>query len=191
MYDFVIEDRLGSGGLETDFYSMEKLSLREMNYENRATYTQSLSSVNLRGVLGTNYMNKTTSNSYAGTSGGLSLPGFYNLDASVDRPSVSTAVGERAISSVFSQLAVDYGGFLFADFSLRNDVSSTLPEKNNSYNYYSFSNSLVFSELVSIPFVSFGKVRFSRAQVGSDTDPYSVGLTYSVGTPYGLSLIHI
>ena len=33
MYDFVIEDRLGSGGLETDFYSMEKLSLREMNYE--------------------------------------------------------------------------------------------------------------------------------------------------------------
>ena len=187
MYDFVIEDRLGSGGLETDFYSMEKLSLREMNYENRATYTQSLSSVNLRGVLGTNYMNKTTSNSYAGTSGGLSLPGFYNLDASVDRPSVSTSVGERAISSIFSQLAVDYGGFLFADFSLRNDVSSTLPEKNNSYNYYSFSNSLVFSELVSIPFVSFGKVRFSRAQVGSDTDPYSVGLTYSVGTPYGSS----
>ena len=88
-----------------------------MNYEGRATYTQSLSSVNLRGVLGTNYMNKTTSNSYAGTSGGLSLPGFYNLDASVDRPSVSTAVGERAISSVFSQLAVDYGGFLFADFT--------------------------------------------------------------------------
>ena len=117
----------------------------------------------------------------------MSLPGFYNLDASVDRPSVSTSVGERAISSIFSQLAVDYGGFLFADFSLRNDVSSTLPEKNNSYNYYSFSNSLVFSELVSIPFVSFGKVRFSLAQVGSDTDPYSVGLTYSVGTPYGSS----
>ena len=83
-------------------------------------------------------MNKTTSNSYAGTSGGLSLPGFYNLDASVDRPSVSKAVvhDADAISSVFSQLAVDYGGFLFADFSLRNDVSSTLPEKNNSYNYY-------------------------------------------------------
>ena len=30
MYDFIIEDRLGSGGLETDFYSMEKTSLREI-----------------------------------------------------------------------------------------------------------------------------------------------------------------
>ena len=30
MYDFVIEDRLGSGGLETDFYSMEKISFNEI-----------------------------------------------------------------------------------------------------------------------------------------------------------------
>ena len=187
MYDFVIEDRLGSGGLETDFYSMQKISLREMNYEGRATYTKGFSAFNLRGVLGGNYMEKNTSDSYSGTSGGLSLPGFYNLDASVDRPSVNTSTTRRAINSVFGQVALDYGGFLYSDFSLRNDVSSTLPESNNSYTYYSLSNSLVFTELVSLPFVSFGKLRASVAQVGSDTDPYSVALTYSVGTPYGSS----
>ena len=70
---------------------------------------------------------------------------------------------------------------------MRNDVSSTLPESNNSYTYYSLSNSLIFTELVSLPLVSFGKLRASVAQVGSDTDPYSVALTYSVGTPYGSS----
>ena len=187
MYDFVIEDRLGSGGLETDFYSMQKISLREMNYEGRATYTKGFSGFNLRGVLGGNYMEKNTSDSYSGTSGGLSLPGFYNLDASVDRPTVNTSTSKRAINSVFGQVALDYGGFLYSDFSLRNDVSSTLPESNNAYTYYSLSNSLVFTELVSLPFVSFGKLRASVAQVGSDTDPYSVGLTYSVGTPYGSS----
>ena len=187
MYDFVIEDRLGSGGLETDFYSMEKISLREMNYEGRATYTKAFSTFNLRGVLGGNYMENNTSNSYSATSGGLSLPGFYNLDASVDRPSVSTGTSRRAINSVFGQLALDYGGFLYSDFSVRNDVSSTLPESNNSYTYYSLSNSLIFTELVSLPLVSFGKLRASVAQVGSDTDPYSVALTYSVGTPYGSS----
>ena len=64
-------------------------------------------------------MNNRTSNAYAGTSGGLSLPGFYNLDASIDRPSVSTAVRERAINSIFTQLAVDYGGFVYADFSFK------------------------------------------------------------------------
>ena len=187
MYDFMIEDRLGSGGLETPFYSMQKLSLREMNYEARASYEKTFASVGVRGVVGGNYMEKNTSSQYTGTSGGLSLPGFYNLDASVDRPSVSTSTATRAINSVFGQLAVDYSGFLFADFSVRNDVSSTLPTDNNAYTYYSFSNSLVFTELVTLPFVSFGKLRASVAQVGNDTDPYSVALTYSVGTPYGSS----
>ena len=52
MYDFIIEDRLGSGGLETDFYSMEKPSLREMNYEARATYSQNFANLNFRGCFG-------------------------------------------------------------------------------------------------------------------------------------------
>ena len=187
MYDFVIEDRIGSGGLETDAYSMEKITLREMNYEGRATYQTGFSSFNVRGILGGNYMEKNTSNSYSATSGGLSLPGFYNLDASIDRPDVSTGTSNRAINSIFGQLALDYGGWLYTDFSLRNDVSSTLPTNNNSYTYYSLSNSLVFSELFSIPGISFGKIRASMAQVGNDTDPYSVALTYSTGTPYGSS----
>ena len=187
MYDFVIEDRIGSGGLETDAYSMEKITLREMNYEGRATYQTGFSSFNVRGILGGNYMEKNTSNSYSATSGGLSLPGFYNLDASIDRPDVSTGTSNRAINSVFGQLALDYGGWLYTDFSLRNDVSSTLPTNANSYTYYSLSNSLVFSELFSIPGISFGKIRASMAQVGNDTDPYSVALTYSTGTPYGSS----
>ena len=187
MYDFVIEDRLGSGGLETDFYSMEKISFNEMNYEARASYTQNFGGISFKGMLGGNLMKKTTTSSYNGTSGGLSLPGFYNLDASVDRPDVSTSKTEKAINSLFGQMALGYGGFYFMDLSLRNDISSTLPKDNNSYTYYSFSNSLVFSELVSLPYVSFGKVRASVAQVGSDTGPYNVDLTYSVGTPYGSS----
>ena len=185
MYDFMIEDRIGSGGLETDAYSMEKISLREMNYEGRATYQTGFSSFNIRGILGGNYMEKTESSSYSATNGGLSLPGFYNLDASIDRPSTDTQTSNRAINSVFGQLALDYGGWLYTDFSLRNDVSSTLPSNDNSYTYYSLSNSLVFSELFSIPGISFGKIRASMAQVGNDTDPYSVALTYSTGTPYG------
>ena len=187
MYDFIIEDRLGSGGLETDFYSMEKISLRELNYEARASYKNSFGEIGLRTVLGGNYMEKNVSDSYSGTSGGLSLPGFYNLDASVDRPDVSTSKSTKAINSVFGQVALDYAGFLFSDLSIRNDVSSALPEDNNAYTYYSISNSLILTDLVSIPFVDFAKLRTSMAQVGSDTDPYNVSLTYSVGTPYGSS----
>ena len=187
MYDFVVEDRLGSGGLETDFYSMQKRSNNEMNYEGTAVYSQNLGTIALKGLIGGNYMKRTYTSNYSGTSGGLSLPGFYNLDASVDRPSVSTFRSEKAVNSMFGQLSLGFGQLYYADVSLRNDVSSALPDANNSYTYYSLSNSLVFSELVKIPFLSFGKFRASVAQVGSDTDPYNVNLTYGVGTPYGSS----
>ena len=83
-----------------------------MNYEGRATSQTGFSNFNVRGILGGNYMEKNTSDSYSATSEGLSLPGFYNLDASVDRPSVSTGKSNRAINSVFGQLALDYGGWL-------------------------------------------------------------------------------
>jgi hypothetical protein len=38
-YDFLVEDRIASGGLEQDWYSMAKRSQNEMNYEVTANYS--------------------------------------------------------------------------------------------------------------------------------------------------------
>ena len=187
MYDFIIEERTGSMGLDPDQYSMQKRSQNETNYEVKANYTQSFGSIDFGGLVGGNYMERSYNSNIATTSGGLSLPGFYNLDASTDRPSITTYKSNRAISSMFGQATIGLSDFYFVDLSLRNDVSSTLPAETNSYTYYSLSNSFVFTELLSLPFLSFGKIRASIAQVGNDTEPYNVGLTYSVGTPYGSS----
>ena len=46
--------------------------------------------------------------------------------------------------------------------------------------YPSFSGSFVFSELTKLgDLLPYGKVRMSWAQVGSDTDPYQLGLVYT------------
>ncbi|AZQ61739.1 SusC/RagA family TonB-linked outer membrane protein [Flammeovirga pectinis] len=89
---------------------------------------------------------------------------------------------ERAISSVYATASVGYKGFLFLDVSGRNDWSSTLPMGNNSYFYPSISGSWVFSDMDwdTPEWLSFGKLRASWAQVGSDTDPYSLYLQYNV-----------
>jgi hypothetical protein len=67
-----------------------------------------------------------------------------------------------------------------------------LPEESNSYFYPSISGSFVFSEVFAVPsWFNFGKVRASWAQVGGDTDPYRLNLTYSLrnhthlGVPLG------
>jgi hypothetical protein len=47
---------------------------------------------------------------------------------------------------------------LFLEGSFRSDRSSTLPKANNRFDYFSVSGSLVFSQLVDAPWLSFGKV---------------------------------
>ncbi|NME66711.1 SusC/RagA family TonB-linked outer membrane protein [Flammeovirga aprica] len=89
---------------------------------------------------------------------------------------------ERAIASVYGTASVGYKGYLFLDVSARNDWSSTLPLNNNSFFYPSLSASWIFSDMDwTMPdWFSFGKVRASVAQVGSDTDPYKLNLRYGL-----------
>jgi outer membrane receptor protein involved in Fe transport len=77
-----------------------------------------------------------------------------------------------------------YKDTYFIDASIRNDVSSSLPEKNNSYTYPSVSGSIVVSELLKWKPLSFAKVRASYAIAGFDLDPYQTGNSFSLGTVY-------
>ncbi|WP_281612800.1 SusC/RagA family TonB-linked outer membrane protein [Flammeovirga sp. SubArs3] len=89
---------------------------------------------------------------------------------------------DKSIASLYATASVGYKGFLFLDASIRNDWSSTLPEDNNSYFYPSISGTWVFSDMDwdTPDWLSFGKLRASWAQVGSDTDPYSLALQYEL-----------
>ncbi|PRY91872.1 TonB-linked SusC/RagA family outer membrane protein [Marinilabilia salmonicolor] len=86
----------------------------------------------------------------------------------------------KQINSAFGALNLGWRHMLYLDATMRADQSSTLPAGNNVYTYPSFSGSFVFSELLNLgETLPYGKVRLSWAQVGSDTDPYQLGLVYS------------
>lgn len=90
---------------------------------------------------------------------------------------------EKQINSVYGSVDLSYNDYLFLTVTGRNDWSSTLPKDNNSFFYPSVSGSFVFSEAFSsaMPsWLSFGKLRASWAEVGSDTDPYQLNLTYNI-----------
>jgi TonB-linked SusC/RagA family outer membrane protein len=86
----------------------------------------------------------------------------------------------KQINSVYGAINLGWKHLLYFDTTLRGDQSSTLPTSNNVYTYPSFSGSFMFSELTpwknALP---YGKFRMSWAQVGSDTDPYQLGLVYT------------
>lgn len=98
---------------------------------------------------------------------------------SFSESSIDQGSYRKQINSVFGAINVGWRHMLFVDATIRGDQSSTLPTKNNVYIYPSVSGSFVFSELLdSKSILPYGKIRLSWAQVGSDTDPYQLGLVY-------------
>ena len=187
-YDFVREDRIASGGLEEDWYSVNQRTRREMNFEFGARYERDITEdISFSGLFGANLRKENLSTVNQSTVGGLSTPNLFNIAASVDRPNVSNFKYEKEVRSIYGTSTFGYKDMVYLDATLRNDWSSTLPEDNNSYLYYGFSGSLVFTELSpfqDLDFLTFGKLRASIAQVGEDVSPYRVFQTYNVSTPY-------
>lgn len=99
---------------------------------------------------------------------------------SFNETSINQHSYRKQISSAFGAINLGWRHMLYMDATIRTDQSSTLPANNNVYTYPSLSGSFVFSELLQLGrTMPFGKLRLSWAQVGSDTNPYQLGLVYS------------
>ncbi|AKQ46752.1 TonB-dependent receptor [Rufibacter radiotolerans] len=185
MYTQNIESQIGFGGQEAvPAYSVGKYQGRQMNYEFLAQYDKEWGDFSVNANLGANLFNDRYSYLSLATVGGLSAPGFYNIEASIDRPVTASYLREKEIRSMYGMVSLGYKDTYFLDASLRNDNSSALPPKNNSYWYPSLSGSFVFSELIDWNPLSLGKLRVSYAQAGSDLQPYQTTAFYNVGTVY-------
>ncbi|MGL5773209.1 MAG: SusC/RagA family TonB-linked outer membrane protein [Bacteroidales bacterium] len=101
-------------------------------------------------------------------------------------------IKRRATNSVFGAVQLAYRDFAFLDLTARNDWSSTLPVKNNSFFYPSTNVSFVLTDFCKtyqkpLPdWLTFAKARLSAAQVGKDTDPYQLYNTYSYAYENGV-----
>ena len=99
---------------------------------------------------------------------------------SFNETSIEPSSYRKRINSLFGSASIGWNHLLYLDATLRGDQSSTLPTSNNVYVYPSLSGSFVFSELLKANrILPYGKLRMSWAQVGSDTDPYQLGLVYT------------
>lgn len=109
----------------------------------------------------------------------LAQPGIYQISNSLDQAVADPQKTKKAINSVYATSQFSFDEMVFVDITGRNDWSSTLPFKNNSFFYPSVSTSLLLDELMALPrAVSFAKIRMSWAQVGNDTRPYQTERYY-------------
>lgn len=172
------------GGRLVDSYQVGKYQNKENNYEFLAQYLKNFNDISVNFNLGANLYTVNYSQQYQATVGGLSSPGWYSAAASIDRPTSTSFLRQKEVRSIYAMGSFGYKDTYFLDASIRNDVSSALPDNNNSYWYPSVSASLVFSELVKWKPLSFGKLRASYAIAGSDLSPYQTTFTYGAGANY-------
>lgn len=165
-------------------YAIDKYQNKEMNFEFLGQYSKTFGDLSLNANVGANLYTRRYTYLTQATQGGLSAPGFYNIDASIDRPSVSSYLLRKEIKSIYGMASLGYKDAYFLDVSIRNDNSSALPVNNNSYWYPSISGSWVFSEQLQRSWLSLGKLRVSYAQAGSDLNPYETSAVYGIGSVY-------
>jgi TonB-linked SusC/RagA family outer membrane protein len=182
-----LDGRNAAGGRGTPLFWIGKYQSKEMNYEFLAQYSREFGEFSLNANLGGNILTQRYDYLQQETQGGFVTPGFYNIANSLERPSVIDYLRKKEVRSAYGSVTLGYKNIYFLDGSLRNDISSTLPQNNNSYLYPSVSASMVFSELLKWRPLSYGKARLSFAQAGADIDPYLTTGYYNLGQPYNNS----
>ncbi|NDV57521.1 SusC/RagA family TonB-linked outer membrane protein [Bacteroides sp. 519] len=119
----------------------------------------------------------------AETQNGLTIPGLYSLNASVDPVKTGKNYYRKRMNSLYGKVSLGWKGMLYLDVTGRNDWSSTLDRSARSYFYPSVAGSVVMSEILPLPqVIGFWKIRASWTQTKEDNSVYANNNTYSVHT---------
>ena len=165
-------------GYEAGYLQVSKFHNQMYNFELLGIYNNRWGDFDFTGTFGGNIYrvdNKTLLN----TAQDMKIREVVAM-MSFNEISIQENSYRKQINSLFGAVNVGWRNLLYLDATIRGDKSSTLPAGNNLYVYPSVSASFVFSQLIQrSDILPYGKLRLSWAQVGSDTDPYQLGLVYT------------
>lgn len=154
--------------------NQSKITNTDLNSDLTLAYNTSVSdNVTVNALVGYNVY-QTVYNNQSTTGTTLAIPGFFNISNATDLVSFEDIVRKR-IHGVYGTVDLGFSDFLFANLTARNDWSSTLPARDNTYQSYSASLGFAFSELMDTRpgFFDYGKLRLSYGVVGNDAPIYA------------------
>ncbi len=115
---------------------------------------------------------------------GLAVPGIYDANNAAVTPQLEDWRERRRVNSLYGMATASWNETWFVEATARNDWSSTLPEGDQGYFYPSIASNLIFTNLVDVPFLEYGKVRAAWSEVGNDTEPYQLLDPYTADAPF-------
>jgi len=191
-YSYIQEERVNNHSNPTARYSRYDVDFTELNYDLMLNFNKDLTEkINLNGVIGTNIRRTDSRSIYAATNGGLIVDRLFAVSNSVGTPSApSEGSAQIGVDGIYGMASFGYDKTFYIDATFRRDHSSTLPEDNSYYNYPSIATSIIFSELIDAPWLSFGKARVNYAEVGSSAGFAQLTDVLTKPDPFGSTQIY-
>lgn len=181
-----------TSGYDNGFYREQTVRSMEMNSDFMLRYdndTWANKRLGFSAMAGGNNMTYNYYNTKI-TLDQLGEEGVYNTSnvPSGVSPTLSNYRKEKVINSLYGLVSLSWDDMYFVDITGRNDWSSTLSKGNWSYFYPSVAASILVDKVLNfkdrISWVDMLKMRLSWANVGNDTDPYSLDQLYSSSSTY-------
>lgn len=171
-------------GYMTGSYNIGQTQGFSMNTDFLLTGNKSFDKFTVEYLAGGTMYFKEDDNINANTVGGISVPGFFSLNASVNPASVSGSTYRQQVNSLYGRVAFSWDKMAFVEATGRNDWSSTLPATTRSYFYPSVAASFVISELLpeAKNWLDLLKVRGSWTMSKTPADIYAVNSVYSINS---------
>ena len=120
----------------------------------------------------------------AQTSGGLTIPGFYNLAGSKNPALVTSDYENWDSKGVFGTTSIGYKNLLYLDGSYRLDWKSTAnPNKNKVGTYGASASFLVHKLMERNDILSFAKIRAGISTAPIFPNTYLISSTYTASDP--------
>ena len=154
---------------------------REINQDFFVTFDMPVSDFNINAVAGFNGNERSYSYLY-GHVENLTIPTFFDLSNSSERPEVAQYSQKRRLYGIYGQAELAWKNMAYLTLTARNDWSSTLPKENRSFFYPGVTASFLFSELLKDDLkkiINFGKVRAAWGKTGNDANVYMTQSVYA------------
>ncbi|MWB93215.1 SusC/RagA family TonB-linked outer membrane protein [Flavobacterium sp. GA093] len=198
-YTFGSKDFMVAGstwpGRDNGYLGLDDITVSEMNTDIIATISdiKLATDFSFSGILGTGRRDfRRSQNSSFGTN--IIEPGteyISNFSTQTINPPSET---KTRTNSIYGSAKFDYKGYLYAEFTGRNDWFSVIYGADESAFYPAASTGFIFSDALEIKsdVFTYGKLRASWAQVSNSPGAYKNALNYTTYSAYdGQSVVNI
>lgn len=129
-YDFVAKNHKAVGSSEGSQFAINEYGFKESNADLflKANKRVLKNVFGISVLAGYSKMNNTYEINEGSTNGGLAIPNVYNLNNSIDMPSVYYYSGENKIKSFYTDMQFDYNNLFFIEIMGRKDFMGETKE---------------------------------------------------------------